>query len=162
MKRQQTSLKDVIITSNQLPPDRFQGADRDVLSKLAIQAWKEREPNAKVLAVRIPSQEWKREVLWRNQTGTWYKIDRSKVQVQVIVQHDAKLAVVRPVNLWKDHLDNNQIKAFPFHDENIELRPQGFLVLDNAKQELAGITRGNNHYIDLLNLSACLKNNFFQ
>ncbi len=133
LKQQQAALKDQIIESNELPPDRYTGSDRDAVSKIATEAWKIVQRGAKLLAIRIPSQGWKREVMWRNQTGSWYKIDRSKLQVQLIVKHDDKLAVVRPIDLWKNHLSSDQIKAFPFHEKDAELQPQEFLLLEKVK-----------------------------
>ncbi len=133
LKKAQDSLRESIIAANELPQDRYAHSDRPALEKLAADAWKQREPNAEVLATRIPSAEWKRSVMWRNQTGSWYKVDHSKLQVQLIVKHDAKLAVIRPINLWKDHLSNDEIKAFPFHEEGAELQPHNFLLLEKAK-----------------------------
>jgi hypothetical protein len=50
-----------------------------------------------VLAVRFPSQQWNRETMWRYQNREWYRIDRSKLQAQLIVKRDAKLAAIQPV-----------------------------------------------------------------
>jgi hypothetical protein len=133
LKKRSSLLKDAIIAANSLPPNLYQGADRAALESLALKTWKKEQPNSTLMTVRIPSENWKREVLWRNQTGTWYKIDRSKLQVQLIVEHDDRLAVVRPVNLWKDHLSNDQIKAFPFHSIKDELQPMSFLPKDKVK-----------------------------
>ncbi|MBM4075931.1 MAG: hypothetical protein FJ267_09840, partial [Planctomycetes bacterium] len=45
----ETSLRQVIIQSNQLPPDRYSGNDKRKLEKLAIEIWKQSEPKADVL-----------------------------------------------------------------------------------------------------------------
>lgn len=133
LRAQQALLRESIIASNELPPDRYAGGDRDVLGRLAVEAWKQVQPDAEILAIRIPSQDWKREQIWRNQTGDWYKIDRSGVQVQLIVRHDGKLAVVRPINMWKDHLSNDQIIGLPLNTPTDELQPHEFLLLEKVK-----------------------------
>ncbi len=133
LKQRQDILKESIIAANELPPDRFKGSDRDQLGKLATEAWLKVQPGAKVLAIRIPSQDWNHEVLWRHQTDSWYKIDRSKIQVQLLVGHDDKLAVVQPIDLWKNHLEADAIIASPLHEKDAELSPRDFLLLDKVK-----------------------------
>ncbi len=133
LRKQQDSLRDAIIASNELPPDRFKGDDRAAVGKLAADAWKKVHPDARVLTFRIPSEAWKRELIWRNQTGSWYKIDRSKLQVQLIVKHDDTLAAIEPINLWKNHLKGDTIKAFPLHERGEELRPQSLMSLEKVK-----------------------------
>ena len=133
LKERQDVLKDSIIAANELPPDRYKGSDRDQLGKIATDAWLKIQPGAKVLAIRIPSQDWNHEVLWRHQTDSWYKIDRSKLQVQLLVGHDDKLAAVQPIDLWKNHLEADAITASPLHEKATELSPQDFLLLDKIR-----------------------------
>ncbi len=66
-----------------------------------------------MLATRIPSSAWRRETMWRRQGTTWYRIDRSHLQVQLIVGHDDALAVIRPVDLWIDHQAGDERSAIP-------------------------------------------------
>jgi len=126
-------LKDAIIATNGLPADLYSGLDREQLASIAKDAWSKVQPDAKVLDIRIPSRDWNRAVYWRHQTDSWYKIDRSRLQVQLVVAHDDKLAVVRPVNLWKNHLEKDAISAFPFHEKGAGLSPQDFLLLGKVK-----------------------------
>lgn len=133
LKARQDALRDAIIASNEMPADTYAGDDRDSLVKIATNALKEQQPDADVLAARIPSQAWKREQLWRNQTGDWYKIDRSRLQVQLIVKHDDKLAVIQPINMWMDHLSSDQITAFPLFEKDEELQPQSFMLRSKVK-----------------------------
>jgi hypothetical protein len=133
IKQKQASLSDAIIASNPLPPDRYTGADKAALSAKAIEAWKKAQPDAQVLAVRIPSEKWSRESLWRRQSATWYLIDRSALQAQLVIKHDAKLAVVRAINLWTDHLDGDKVSAFPLHDPKDPPQPQDLLLLEVVK-----------------------------
>ncbi len=109
----QTSLAAKIIEANVLPPDTYAGADRAALEAEAAAAWKRLQPDAVVLATRIPSSAWRRETMWRRQGNTWYRIDRSRLQVQLIVGYDDALAVIRPVDLWIDHQAGDERSAIP-------------------------------------------------
>lgn len=133
LKARANQLKDAIINANELPPDRYTGADRAQLEQLATDAWKKIQPDAKILKIRIPNQAWQRDTAWRYQNSSWYRIDRSRVQVQLLVQQDDKLAVIRPVDLWKDHMNNDQILAAPMDDLKSELIPQDFVLLGKVK-----------------------------
>ncbi len=134
LKQQQESLREQIIAGNDMPADRYRGADREALVKRATDKWKQREPKAEVLAARIPAENWKREVMWRSQnTGSWYKIDRSKLQVQLLVAVDDKLAVIRPINLWTNHISNDELTATIFHGEDDELLPGSYLLRTKIK-----------------------------
>lgn len=131
MKERAKVLEADIIKQNALPPDAYTGGDRAELIKIAKGAWAKLQPDAKVLAVRIPSQAWKRDTRWQHSGElNFYKIDSSSVQVQLLIQHDAKLAVVRPINLYKNHLANDTIKASPMDAVKDELPPHRFLLLE--------------------------------
>lgn len=133
LKARSNQLKDGIVNANELPPDRYTAADRAQLEQLATDAWKKIQPDAKILKIRIPNQSWQRDTAWRYQNSSWYRIDRSRVQVQLLVQQDDKLAVIRPVDLWKDHMNNDQILAAPMDDLKSELIPQDFVLLGKVK-----------------------------
>ncbi len=127
------SLRDAIIDANELPPDRYTGPDRAELEKASVAAWKALEGDAEVLAVRIPSEAWRRETLWRRQNSTWYLIDRSSIQVQLLVKRDDRLAIIRPIDLWIDHQAGDVRKAFPFHAAKDAIEPQFFVRRDKIK-----------------------------
>ncbi|MGE3181768.1 MAG: hypothetical protein AB7N71_09065, partial [Phycisphaerae bacterium] len=133
LKKGEAALREQIVQSNNLPGDHYTKPDRDELIKLAIESWKEVQPDVQVLTARIPAKEWKREVLWRNQTGSWYKVDHSKLQVQLIVRHDDRLAVIRPMDLWKNHLSNDEVNAYRFYSIDEELQPSAYLLLSKLK-----------------------------
>lgn len=133
LRNAQKSLRASIIASNKLPADVYKGDDRATLEKKAADTWKKVAPEAEVLMVRLPNETWKREVLWRNQTGSWYKIDRSRMQAQVIVKHDDKLAEIRPINLWIDHLSQNALTGTRFHEKDEELQPSFLLPLEKLR-----------------------------
>ncbi|MBC7783947.1 MAG: hypothetical protein H7144_08905 [Burkholderiales bacterium] len=132
MTERQNSLREGIIAQNPLPPNRYQGADRPSLEQIAIDAWKKQQPDAQVLMVRIPSEAWKRDTRWRYQ-NEWYLIDQSTLQAQLLVKEDGKLAVIRPINLWKKHLENDTISAGPMDAKADELPPDRYLLLDKVK-----------------------------
>ena len=43
------------------------------------------------------------------------------------------MAVIEPVNFYKDHLSNDQIKAVLFHGKDEELLPQSYLLRAKIK-----------------------------
>ena len=133
LAKEAVALRESIVASNELPRDEFQGGDRSELVKIATETWRKVEPSATIVGVRIPSAGWKRDSRWRNQTGDWYQIDRSTVQVQLIVQQSDTLAVIRPINLWKNHLEGNRITASPFHEKGEELQPHAFVLMRKVK-----------------------------
>lgn len=132
LAKKQDALSEGIINTNALPNNAYDGPDRKQIETLAIEAWKKEQPDAQVLMVRIPSQNWKRETMWRFQ-NSWYFIDRSKLQAQLIVKHNDKLAVIRPINLWIDHTSNDERKAFPMDGIADDLIPQRFMLLEKVK-----------------------------
>ena len=113
LAKTQASLAAKIVEANVLPPDGYVGADRAALEAEAAAAWKRLQPDAVVLATRIPSNAWRRETMWRRQGNTWYRIDRSRLQAQLIVGYDAATAVIRPVDLWIDHQAGDERTAVP-------------------------------------------------
>ncbi len=132
LKTKQGALSEDIINNNALPNDEYANPDRKKIEELAINAWKKEQPDAEVLKVRIPSNNWKRETMWRYQ-NSWYFIDRSKLQAQLIIKHNDKLAVIRPINLWIDHTSNDDHTAFPMDGIADELTPQRFMLIGKVK-----------------------------
>ena len=51
----------------------------------------------------------------------------------MLVKHDDKLAVIRPVNLWIDHVSNDKQSAFPMDGLKDELPPHRYLLLEKVK-----------------------------
>ena len=133
LKKAEDSLRESIIAANELPSNNYTHDDRAALEKLATDAWKKLQPDAEVLTIRIPSDEWKRSTMWRYSNDTWYKVDHSKLQVRLIVRHDDKLAAIRAIDLWKDHLSNDKLEAAPLDTPDAELQPQELLSLDKVK-----------------------------
>ncbi len=129
LPEKQAALRDVIIASNAPAADLFRGPDRAAIIDAATRVWTKRQPGAKILTARIPAMDWKREVLWRWSGTQWYKIDRSKIQMQLIVSHDDSLAIIRWHTVWKDHLEGDRITATPLWEPGEGLQPTYFLPL---------------------------------
>ncbi len=133
LRAQQDSLRADIIAANQLPPDTYDGPDRDKVIARAKAAWLKVQPKAEILGARIPSSTWARETMWRLQNTTWYRIDRSKLQVQLLVRHDADTAVIQAINLWIDHMKNDRETQFPLHEPGEKLPPNFYLLTKKIK-----------------------------
>ncbi len=131
--KQAKSLEAEIIANNTLPLDAYKGADRAVLVQKAIDAWKKSQPDAKVLVAKIPEEAWEHEIYWKWWRGAFRKVDRSHIQVQLFVQYDDNLAVIRPINLYKNHLKGDTIDAYPFNEVDAELGPDYFFPLAKVK-----------------------------
>lgn len=91
------------------------------------------EPDARVLAVRIPSARFERDTLWRLENRTWRFIDRSRLQVSLVVARDDRLAAVRPVNLWIDHVSGDALSAHPMDSLDDPLPPHRLLLRSKVR-----------------------------
>ena len=129
----EASLRDAIVDANGPPPDRYTAADRAELEQAAVAAWKLEQADAEVLAIRIPSEAWRRETLWRHENSSWRLVDRSTIQVQLVVRYDDRLAVVRPINLSMDHRSGDARTAFPLHALRETVTPGLLLRRDRLK-----------------------------
>lgn len=142
------TLKETIIQANPLPSNNYAGEDREKLIQLAIASWKKEQPDAKVLAVRIPAEAWKRTTRWEGEARDDFKIegskikvkvemtkyDNSRIQIQLIVADtNPNLAVIRPVNIWKNHTNNDKITGYNFRSFKDELQPNAYLLRNKVK-----------------------------
>ncbi|MEM6394177.1 MAG: hypothetical protein AAF797_15535 [Planctomycetota bacterium] len=133
IKTMAASLRDQIIQNNTLPADAFGEPDRDAVIAAATAALLEQHPGIEILAVRIPMTNWKRTTEWRLQNTTWYKYDSSRVQPQVVVKHSGTLAAIRPINVYKRHLQGDSLTASPFDNQDDEIPPARLLPLAKVK-----------------------------
>lgn len=133
LKQKAESLRSKIIAANELPPDRYTGADRKELEALAVETWKVQQPMAQVLAIRIPSAQWTRDTGWRRSSRDFYLVDASTIQVQLLVKHDEALAIVRPINFAKNHLASDRVTAGAMDDIKEEMPPQRFVRIEKIK-----------------------------
>lgn len=133
LREKESGLRELIVTTNPLPPDRYAGADRAALEAKAVETWKAVQPDAQVLAIRFPAEAWERRTTWQLIHTTWYREDISRLQAQLILKHDDRLAVIRPINLRMNHDKGDTITAFPMDELKDELIPARFLLLDKVK-----------------------------
>ena len=129
------SLEALIIQQNQLPPNRYKGDDRDKIIAVAVDAWKYQQPKFTVLESCIPSEQWTRETMWRYSNGTWYFVDRSKLQVQLVIadEKDKSLAVIIPVNIWMNHQKGDTMIGSPLFSGDEKLQPNSYLLRSRIK-----------------------------
>ena len=135
IKQQADALRELIIRENKMPLDQFKGDDRDKAIETAISGWKVQQKDFKVLKVRIPAEAWARETKWTYSNGTWYFSDRSKLQVRLLVadKDDPKLAIDRPINVWKDHQKGDTMIGVPLWGLDHELQPNDYMLRSNIK-----------------------------
>lgn len=136
LNQQARSLESLIINANELPNDNYQSADRDAVIAIAIDGWKIQQPDAQILAVRIPGTDWQRETKWTFSNGSAYYYDTSSLQVRLIVADptNPKLAIDRPINVRKDHQSNDKLRGVPLDDFKLtELHPADFYLRSKIK-----------------------------
>ncbi|MCB9897050.1 MAG: hypothetical protein H6825_03485 [Planctomycetes bacterium] len=124
------SLRELIIRENPLPPDGYEGDDRDAAVAVAIDAWKHQQPDFELLAVRIPSKAWSRETKWTYSNGSWYFVDRSTLQVRLIVAdtENPEYAIDRPVNVRRDHQKGDTLIGVPLRGIEEALEPNEYVL----------------------------------
>jgi hypothetical protein len=131
----EAQLQQEIIAANELPQDNYSESDRKDVVKLLTDTWIGKHADDKVLAVRIPGRQWKRDTrwTWRSSSKAFEKTDRSHLQGQVIVvsSEDPKIAIVHPVDLYKDHLSNDAVNAVPWSDKDVTV--QDMLLVEKVK-----------------------------
>lgn len=127
------ALETKIIQENTVPENRYRGDDREALTEVAVSGWKVQQPDAEVLAVYFPVEQWKRTTQWEYWNGTWTYVDYSKIQAQLLVKHDDELAVIRPVNLRKDHQQSDHTIGIPLDSIDDTLIPQRYLLLSKIE-----------------------------
>jgi len=66
--------------------------------------------------VKIPGSDWKRDTRW-----TWYPTSKT----------DPKLLEVHVVDLFKDHLSNDALKAVRWDDKDVPV--QNLILADKVK-----------------------------
>ena len=129
------SLRELIIRENPLPSDAYVGEDRQAIIAVATDAWTYQEKDFDLLAVRIPATEWTRETKWTYSNGTWYFVDRSRLQVRLIVadKQNPKQAIDRPINIWKDHQKGDTLIGTPMRSIDETLEPSEYPLRDKIK-----------------------------
>lgn len=132
LEQRARALEEQIIADNRLPEDRYRGADRDAIVARATDAWAHQQSDPEILAVRLPAQAWSRDTRWEWFDGAFHKIDLSRMQVQLVVRHDDRLAVMRPVNVHRDHMKGDSLSGHPLFAFDEPIPPRQLLLLQNV------------------------------
>lgn len=127
------AFREQIIQSNTLPADNYKGEDRAAIIACAVDAWSHQQEDAPLITARIPMQAWVRTTKWEWFDGTFYKIDSSRIQVQLVIKHDDRLAVIRVINVVKDHLAGDTLKGMPLWSFEDEIAPSSLMLLEKVK-----------------------------
>ncbi|MEM1445254.1 MAG: hypothetical protein AAGF84_04310 [Planctomycetota bacterium] len=124
------SLEALIIQQNPLPSDNYAGPDRDAVIERAVDAWKHQQSNFEVLTVRIPRENWKRQTVWEWFNGAFHYVDKSRLQVQLILADpdNPDQAIIQPINMIRDHQDGDTVIGTPMRSGDEEVQPHGRLL----------------------------------
>lgn len=137
------ALRESILQSNPLPQDQYAGDDVAALRDRVRAKWKELHPDTEVLAVVFNTPGWNRVTRWqcrlhRGATGdltggTWEKVDYDHIQPKLIIRQDDRLALVLPVDVYKDHLKGEQLAISPW-ERPAEPDVQSLILLDRVRK----------------------------
>ena len=111
VKKAEGDLKESILAATQMPADAYSGGDEQKIISLAVKEWKKKHPDKAILAKGISMPNWERRTEWRYKSvdGTRYKVDRSYLQVWVIVKTSGRIATQYFVELSKNHMQGDAI-----------------------------------------------------
>jgi hypothetical protein len=114
------------------PEERYQGTDLEVLRRDVTAAWKKKYPNDKLLAVVFDQAEWKINRLsrWNSATKSWDHVDKSALELTVIVERDSNSALLHAAFVNKDNPTGNisygiDTKGSAFVTDTIDRRSLG-------------------------------------
>lgn len=105
------SLSREILESNPVPPDEYQGPDREKLLQVLQQKWQAEGTGRTVLKSGIVASQWNRAVTWEWRDRAFHKYDTSRLQGWVLVEDDADVAVRHSLNFVIDHLAGDSLSA---------------------------------------------------
>lgn len=111
-----------------MPADSYAGADREKIKSAVLQAWAERSPKDKVLAVLLPKPEWERKRTEERVGSEWKKYDISSMVVKVIVDKDDERATIHTIIVQVNHHQNESLQ--------VGQKGAGFDPVDIAKKNL--------------------------
>jgi hypothetical protein len=133
VKQMRGALMEDIVKSNQPPQDRYNGPDKAQLVEIVKKKWAEAGLNNEVLKAGINSENWRRDTLWEWNGNTLSKSDKSRIQGHVVIKQDDNIAVVRHINLVKDHMAGDKISAYFFDDPKAAPDVDQQMLLSNVK-----------------------------
>jgi|GEM_PF-1993721 len=111
VKKAEGDLKESILAATGMPADAYSGGDKQQIISLAVKEWKKKHPDKALLAKGIAMPNWERRTEWRYKSvdSTRYKVDRSYLQVWVIVKTSDRLATQYFIELSKNHMQGDNI-----------------------------------------------------
>jgi hypothetical protein len=113
------------------PLEKYTGSDLDSLRQQVEQAWKKAHAKDKVLKVVFNHAEWKTNRLsrWNGATNEWQHVDKSSLELSVVVEKDAQNAQVYAAFVNRD----NQTQAITV---GVDTKGSHFVVDEFNKKEL--------------------------
>lgn len=111
VKKAESDLKESILAATKMPANAYSGGDKNKIIDLAVKEWNKKHSKKPVLAKGISMPNWERRTEWRYHSvnGTHYKVDRSYLQVWVIIKTSDKLATQYFIELSKNHMQGDSI-----------------------------------------------------
>jgi hypothetical protein len=111
VKKAEETLKEEILASQKMPANAYRGRDKNTITSMAAKEWRKKHPGKPILAKGIAMPNWDRKTEWRygSVDGKRYKVDRSSLQVWVIVKTDNLIATQYIVEFSKNHTKRNKI-----------------------------------------------------
>ena len=111
VKKAEGDLKESILASTGMPADTYPGGDKQEILSLAVEEWNKKHSDKGLLAKGISMPNWERKTEWRYKSvdGTRYKVDRSYLQVWVIIKTNDRLATQYFIELSKNHMQGDAI-----------------------------------------------------
>jgi hypothetical protein len=108
------ALRGEIVAGNSVPAETYAGPDAEVLRQIVKQKWEAEGAGSPVLKIGLNSQAWQRDTRWEwNRVSLAFeKVDRSRAQGFVVVPLDGETGAIHYVDLVKDHLAADAIKAY--------------------------------------------------
>lgn len=116
------------------PEDKYQGDDKQKIKDMVRAEWKEHYPQDEILGMRIRMDDWERytDKRWSDGSESWYTVDYSELQVLVFVKKDDKRATAWPINVTKDHKNNEKLEVDATGAKATDLTAQD-IMLHNLK-----------------------------
>lgn len=99
------SYRKKMIASNRAPKDAYKGSDKEKFKNMILAEWKKAHPDDHILAIRFPEGNWNviKRKEWNDTNNAWEYINKSILELAVIVKTDEKIATIYPAYINKDN-----------------------------------------------------------
>jgi hypothetical protein len=127
MKKVGAKLRDTIIGQARAPKDVYEGPDQAKWKDLVLRRWRELYPKDNIHSVRFPRKNWRRTTKWEfdEHKGAWHRVDKSVLEVTVIVLTSGRIATLYPCYCHMDHTTRE--KSIGAHTKRGPYCPQEML-----------------------------------